>query len=361
MRKLIFILTVLFMGTMVSADAQTAIGGTKFGDNWSLGVGGGVATPTSFNTMFPLNPFIKVELNKDFTPVFGAGVEGTFWMGSNDKQKFGAGHTLISNRFDTMKGHNFFRGVQVGFTGNVNLTNLICDYKEGRVATTSIKAGMGYGRTKVPSTSGKEGNDLTVTTSLVENFRVSDASSIKLESGVYWSLYHSGQQGIKFNKNHSQFFVSLGYVYHFMNSNGTRHIKEYEVGSYEEELARLRAENARKPKVVEKTTIVKVPSNVSLFNNSIPFAKGKADLTDESVKKLDEMAKVFKGKTVDVEGYASYDNPANEQFDLELSKQRAVNVAEYLQQKGVTVRKTSYFGHGMGEESQREVKIILVE
>jgi outer membrane protein OmpA-like peptidoglycan-associated protein len=311
--------------------------------------------------MFPLNPFIKVELNKEFDPIFGAGVEGTFWMGSNDKQRFGVGHTLVSNRFDTMNGHNFFRGVQVGFNGTVNLTNLICGYNEGRVATTSIKAGMGYGRTKVPSSSGKERNDLTTTTSIVENFRVSDASSIKLEGGLFWSLYHSGQKGIKFNKNNAQLFVSVGYVYHFKNSNGTRRFKEYNVNKLEREIARLRVENERKPKIVEKTTIVNVPSNVSLFNNSIPFAKGKADLTDETVKKLDEMAKVLKGKTVDVEGYASYDNPANEQFDLELSKQRAVNVAEYLQQKGVTVRKTSYFGHGMGEESQREVKIILLK
>ncbi len=359
MRKFILFMA-LFVSALVSVNAQTtAIGGTKFGDNWSLSVGGGVATPTSLNKMFPLNSFIQIGLDKEFDTIFGAGVEGAFWMGSNDKQRFGVGHTLVSNRFDTMNGHNFFRGIQVGFHGTVNLTNLICNYKENRVATTRIKAGMGYGRTKVPSTSGKERNDLTVTTSLVEDFRVSDASSIRLEGGVFWSLYKSGQRGVKFNKNNSQLFVSVGYVYHFKNSDGTRRLKTYDVGRYDAEIAMLRAENAKKPKIVEKTTIVQGP--VIVLNNSVPFAKGKADLSDESIKKLDEMIKGLNGKTVDVEGYASLDNPSNEQIDLELSKQRALNVAEYLKGKGVNVRKVSYFGHNMGEDSQREVKIIPVQ
>lgn len=357
-----FILTIaLFVSAFVGANAQTtAIGGTKFGDNWSLTFGGGVATPTSLNKTFPLNPFFKVGLDKEFDTIFGAGIEGAFWMGSNDKQRFDATHTLISNRFDTMNGHNFFRGLQVGFNGTVNLTNLICGYKENRVATTRIKVGMGYGHTKVPSTSGKERNDLTTTTSIVEDFRVSDVSSVRFEGGVYWSLFKSGQRGVKFNGNESQIFFSVGYVYHFKNSDGTRHLKKYDVGRYEAEIAKLKAENSnKKPTIVEKTTIVQGPTIV--INNSIPFARGRADISDESAKKLDEMIRGIKGKTVDVEGYASLDNPANEEIDIELSKQRALNVAAYLKDKGVNVRNVSYFGHNMGEESQREVKVIIVQ
>ena len=75
MKKLFAILAVCV--AMLSANAQTAVKGNRFGDNWTLGVSGGVITPTVNHAFFgSMRPAIAVEATKWFTPVYALAVQG---------------------------------------------------------------------------------------------------------------------------------------------------------------------------------------------------------------------------------------------------------------------------------------------
>ena len=78
MKKLLLAIA-LFAAGINGANAQKA----KFLDNWYLGVKGGVTTPMTFDHVFPLNPTAGFKLGKNFSPVFGANIEGLVGFGDN--------------------------------------------------------------------------------------------------------------------------------------------------------------------------------------------------------------------------------------------------------------------------------------
>ena len=122
MKKLIFMMLMAF--SAIVANAQTAVQSSKILDNVYVGIDGGVATPLTFSNVFPLNGTATLRVGKQFTPVWGAEVEGTAWFGSNS----GYGFLSTPNRFDGAS-HNVVRGTYVGVNGTVNLTNLFGGYK----------------------------------------------------------------------------------------------------------------------------------------------------------------------------------------------------------------------------------------
>ena len=120
MRMFILTLVISFM-MIFTANAQIATENAKVFDNVYVGVEAGVATPfTKPNSWFPANTLVGLHVGKQFTPVWGAEVEGTAWLGSHQVMRH-------ANRFD---GHNhcFIRGQYVGINGTVNFTNLLFGY-----------------------------------------------------------------------------------------------------------------------------------------------------------------------------------------------------------------------------------------
>ena len=134
-----FILTMLLALTAVfSVNAQTQsnyAGSSKFMDNVSVGVVGGVETNLN-QWNWPQGAVAGIVINKEITPVFGVTLEGT--TGINNITNWNNGYrTSCSNAFDTWS---------VMLAGRVNLTNAIWKYNgKPRKFEVETNTGIGYG------------------------------------------------------------------------------------------------------------------------------------------------------------------------------------------------------------------------
>ena len=130
MKKLFTIIS-LFAAVM-TANAQSAVKGNYFTDNWTLGISGGVITPTTNHAFFgSMRPTITMELTKWLTPEYGLAVQGQTAI-NIDKLGWGKSKTA----FDL---------AQVMLLNKVNLMNAFGGYKgEPRMFEIEAYAGLGY-------------------------------------------------------------------------------------------------------------------------------------------------------------------------------------------------------------------------
>lgn len=343
MKKFIFSLLMAFM-TIISMNAQTAVQTSELFDNTYVGVTGGVTTPLDFNSVFPLNTAAGLKLGKEFTPVLAFEIEGVA--------------ILNDNHWNGPK--TFVKATNLGLNGVVNLSNLFAGYN-GTPRTFEFKTNTGLGWFHVwdnPS------NALTAKTGVdVQfNFGKTKSHSLILTPAVYWNLNKYGK--IKFDKRGAQLGVAVSYLYHFKTSNGTRHFKTYDVGAMLGEIDRLNAELAKKPtevvrEVVKTVTapatnaVATVAKNDVINPYVVSFAQGSYALTDAARGVLDGIAS---GTTVTIDATASPEG--TEAFNLELSKNRANVVAEYLKGRGVNVESANGLGV-TGDDSQRVARILF--
>lgn len=344
-----FILNVMLMFSMVmGVSAQTAIETPKFFDNWYVGVNGGATTNLDFNSVFPLNANVGVVLGKDFTPVFGAQIEGVTWLG--DKK--------IS------RSHTWFKVVDLGLNGTVNLTNLFCGYNGiPRTFEVSTVTGIGwmhiYADHNLDGTYGKEDNDEFLAKTAMNfawNLGKSRAHQLYVQPGIYWNLTNTRHDPVHFNKHFAQIGVSLGYVYKFKTSNGTHNFVTYDIGAVNDRINHLMAENdaLRKAKPGVTTVTETVEKIVKVSDVVVYFAQGSDVLTAEAKAALDNVAT---SATVDIVGTASPEG--SDAVNNPLSERRANNVAEYLKNRGVTVN--SITGKGVTGETSNRVAIVTVK
>lgn len=109
----------------MSAGAENALTGTKFTDNWSVGINAGVTQPLAhpYSIGENIRPQVGVELYKQFTPVFKTGVE--FNAGINTTGIYG--NRGVRTAFDH---------ANLNLLGGLNLMNLL----------EAIKARLGCSR-----------------------------------------------------------------------------------------------------------------------------------------------------------------------------------------------------------------------
>lgn len=350
MKKIIFMMLMAFSAIVV--NAQTAVQTSKVLDNTFIGIEGGVSTPLTFDNVFPLNPTATLHVGKLFTPVVGAEIEATAWLGSR------AGY---ADRFDGYT-HNLVRGSYVGLNGLLNLTNLLCGYNgTPRLFEVSAVAGPGWVHTFTPNNSDKYHNHLGAKTGLDLAFNLGKAKAhtISVRPAVLWNLSVPGNSigQLAFNKKGAELYLGVGYTYHFKTSNGTHHFKVYDIGALNDEINRLNAELAKKPTRVEvvKEVVKEVPVTNTIINTResvVYFAQNSDVLTEDAKAILDTV----NGK-VKIDAYASPEG--TEQYNKELSQRRANVVAEYLRAKGVTV--TEAVGHGVVGETSNRVAIVTLQ
>ena len=73
MRKSIILLALILGG--LTANAQSVVEGTKFMDNWSVGVNAGAVTPLTHASFFKgMRPGFGVGISKQLTPSFRFGI-----------------------------------------------------------------------------------------------------------------------------------------------------------------------------------------------------------------------------------------------------------------------------------------------
>lgn len=340
MKKFLLMMALLF--SFITINAQTAIEESKVFDNTYVGVTAGAMTPLDFNSVFPVNTVVGLKLGKEITPVVGFEVEG---LASFNDNHFGDFKTGI-------------KATNLSGALTLNISNLFAGYNcKPRPIEFKTNTGIGW-----LHTCGDVSNALTAKTALDVVWNIGNKRSISVivSPGVYWNLnsFDGAISNIKFNKHHAQFALMASFVWHFKTSNGTRYFKKYDVGSMISEIERLNEELAKKPteveKIVEKVVVETPTATVAQVANNVTyifFAQNSDVLTDDAKKSLDAV----QAGEYDINGYASPEG--TNEYNMQLSKRRAEAVADYLTNKGITIKNVEGHGVAFGDATNRMVTI----
>lgn len=338
MKKSLFVIALA--ASSVAANAQTAIESSKFFDNWYFGIGGGVSAPMSSDPLFPLNGTASITAGKRISPIFALEAEGTALFGSHASN--GVHFNMSEN------GHyNIFRSIGVGVNGVTNLSNLFSGYKgTPRAVELGLVTGLNWIHGFTPHASDKAKNFLGAKTGLAIDFNLgaSKASTIRVEPSVMWNLSKPGNSygNLAFNCDGAQLALAVKYIFNFKTSNGTHHFKTYDVGAMQDEIARLNAELAKKPKevikevpvekIVEKPVeVVKTITKETQLAPVVIFQLGKSTIDASQKPSVAMIAKYMQNhptSKVLINGYASPEG--NAELNQKLSDARAKAVYDML-------------------------------
>ncbi|MBD5355711.1 MAG: OmpA family protein [Bacteroides sp.] len=370
--------SVLTLGAVSGAFAQQAIETPKFGDNWSLGLKGGVTTPLTNDPFFKsMRPVVGLQLDKKITPTFRVGAEGLFSINTSNVR---GPHS--STAFDDS---------YVGAFGAVNLFNLFGGYP-GYVRPFEIEAQAGAGWGHRFETAIKDINYFGTKAGLNFNFNVSDEVTISVSPSVIWNMTGSPveQSTASYNANRANFNVTAGVAYNF-GGNGFKTVRPYdqaEVDALNGQINELRgvvdaqaAENAAltataaglaaqveqlqnmPPKVVDKVQIKNSLESVRYVFFKIGSSVIGAD-QQPNVEMIAAYLNNHPGSKVVIKGYASKDGP--EELNIRLANQRANSVKDALMKRyKIPASRIQAEGCGIGEmfeeESWNRVAICILE
>ena len=360
MKKFLIALSMLAMG-ISSTQAQVAYEKDKAFDNVYLGVEGGVMGPMSFEHFAPLNAAAGLKLGKQFSPVYGANLEGLAFFGDNRWQTGSLGFA---------NSHTIVRGVNLGLNGTINFTNLFCEYNPDRRFEVGAEAGVGYWITfgdkkLIGVANGGDDTELTAKTGLTFAYNLGEkrAWQLYVEPAVLWNLTHGPGDAVQMGKQAAQLGLFVGLNYKFKTSNGTHNFKVWNVGELNDEINSLRDQLNAKPKEVVKEVIKEVVKEVPAQTTQtlcidnlvfVTFAQGKYFLTNEAKKALDD---VKAGRHVQIVGTASPEGP--KALNDRLSQNRADVVAKYLQSRGVIVDEAK--GQGVQGVTSNRLAVVYVK
>lgn len=325
---------------------------SRFGDNWSIGVEGGIQT-NLHDWHTPQGAIFGVNLNKDLTPYFGLSIEALAGANNTGNWFSPSGHFHNGTAIDNLTGF---------LTGRWNVSNSLGRFNGGRrVFEVETNVGIGYGEFFTNKKLGidpwrafqfKAGLDL--------NFYLGKARAwaINIRPAFVWNLSATGQ----FDCRYAVAQVTAGCTYHFKTSNGTHFFIKSDAQALKDEIAALTALNnelqaqlANRPveqevvveKVVEQVEVPTYIDNTYVVN----FAWNSAELVGDAKATLD---KIPTDATVNIAGFASPEG--NKGYNLTLSVERADAVKNYLQSRGVKVADCTGFGADNAESN----RIVIV-
>lgn len=308
----------------------------SFGSNWFIS--GGVGAQVYFGDNDSkadfgkrIAPALDVAVGKWFTPSLG------LRLAYNGLQAKGA----TPNANDVfVKGGQYSNGYYkqkwnlANFHGDVllNVSNLLCGYKENRVYSLIPYLGAGWLR----SWSEPNFDELGVNAGLINKFRLSSALDLDIEMrGVLMKNAFGGKS------KEGMAGVTVGLTYKFNKRNWKPSGAVMPSGELDEMRSRinaLKSENEelkrdlvaarnKKPEVVVQKEVV----NTGVSRLVVLFEIGKSSISKKEYMNIESMAKVIKGgnKTYTVCGYADKGTGSAE-YNLKLSKKRAEAVREVL-------------------------------
>lgn len=310
----------LAIAVSATAQQQNYAGSSKFTDNWSAGLNGGVQT-NLHDWNLPQGAAFGIELNKQLTPTFGITLEGN--AGINNRRNWYKGASHFCN-------HTLVDQFSVLADGRINITNLAAGYKgTPRLFELETVTGLGYGHGYACSNTGYPKNDvLLAKAGLNFNFNLGQekAWTVKVSPAVIWNASATG----KLDNRYAVGQLTAGVVYHFGNSN-KKHYMELPVPVVVEKQVVVE-------KVVEKLVPQRpVPARPrpNLGNGwSVNFEKGSAQLTNpEEVRKVADAIKATKDVSFRISGFTSPEG--SEKVNRELGIARAEALKEALVKEGV--------------------------
>ena len=347
MKKFIFMILAAICSIMtVSAQSQSNYcGSSKFFDNVSIGVVGGVETNLN-DWNAPQGAVAGIVLNKEISPIFGVTLEGNTNINGLRNWASDASHFHCANTFD---------GLSVYLTPRVNLTNALLGYKGSpRKFELEAVAGPGYGFWLHD-----EHNALLVKAGLNLNYNLSNAFTVTLRPAVVYDLNGTGT----FNTNHSIGQVTAGIVYHFKTSNGTRSFKkaklysQSEVDALNAKIKDLQSNLETANKAVKTNAINTVDTvyteSPSSLGNVVSFTLNSAKVDETQMANLDNAVRILKENPdlkVTLKGYADK-NTGSATYNKRLSVRRAEAVKKVIVDKyGIDTDRIDVLGVGDTEQ-----------
>lgn len=329
------------MVVCLSVNAQTAIETPKTFDNVYVGAQIGASTPMSFDSFFPLNTNFGIKIGKNFTPVIGFNIEGDMWFGSASYNQ---------GRFSYRNG---IRATNIGLNTTFDMFNWIGGYKPDRVFTIIPEVGLGWLHSF--NSNAVDFDNLSAKTGVQFAWNIGKAKAWQLyaEPTIWWNL--TGDKGVRFNRNHSQLGLQIGFTYKFKNSNGTHNFVAWNVGKMNDEINDLHAKITELENRKPDTIIVR--DTIQVMNYAAPyyvcFAQNSSELTSDAKKVLDNIPT---NMAVSVEATASPEG--TETYNKNLSERRAEVVTKYLTDRGIRVNSSE--GLGVPNEASNRVAVITV-
>lgn len=325
----------------------------RFIDNWevSVGVGGQSFYRLHETPDLDLNEGNKISFGfnvaagKWFTPIFGARVQYQGISMTNAVLETGA--------------ENNWNYHYIHADALINLTNWICGYKSDRFYNAVLIGGAGYGLSSSENMEGAN-NEMVMTAGLQNRFRLCKSwdANLELKANLTKQGFDNANSGFRFGNIYD---VTAGVTYKISNKRDFALIdhdmytskiaaleKDVENGNKtiaegEEEVAKLKKALDKEKKAKEaameaerKAKAAYAPTpNQSL---SIFFRLGESEISDkneENLKFLAEAIKASKGNEVfTITGYADRQT-GTEEYNENLSKERAEAIYNYLVDLGV--------------------------
>ena len=356
MKKVLMMFAAALLTATASAQ-NTAVTANKFGDNWYLGINGGITSTSTYsgdNAMKfkGLAPNFGIRLGKNLTTVFGLALEGNAYFKANEKS--------------TLNSKTFINATTVNLLGTFNLSNLFGGYQgEPRTFELIALGGFGWGHQF-----GMPAKVNTIDTKLALDFAFnlgeSKAWQIYVEPAIVYGLegYVNGQSvsnGMKFNFDNAMLQANLGLVYKFGNSNGThnyaieplRNINE--INMLNAKINELRADNEAKDgklnenlrtiaelqaliddlkaKLTEcenRPTTSTVVVKKNLLQPIVIFGQGKSTIDAAQYASVEMVAKYMRNHPnakLLIKGYASPEGDPERNMALSLARADAVRTA----------------------------------
>lgn len=360
MKKRTMIAGLLLGMAVVGANAQTAVEGNKFLDNWSLGINAGGTTPLTHSAFFKnMRPVVGLGLTKQLTPSFGIGMEA---MGS----------------FNTTVSRTAIDNSNISLLGMVNLNNFFGTYT-GVPRTFEVEAvfGIGWLHYYVNEELGDHINSPSTKVGLNFNFNLgeSKAWTLAVKPALVYDMNDAGYY--HFNANCAAWEITAGLKHHFKCSNGehyfnkVRPYNQSEIDALNAQVNRLRGEadnNAaalrketqrangletelnecrnKAPQVVTNT----IDNSKKTLESVITFRQGRTTIESSQLPNVERIATYLrnhKEASVVIKGYASPEGSA--EVNARIANQRAEAVKKMLVSKyRIAESRISAEGQGVG-------------
>lgn len=366
MRKIfsIFMLTLTMFLSASTMSAQHV--GTKFTDNVSVEVKGGVST--SMLDMYKgVSPVVGIQVERYVNPWLGFAVDA---------------NTLIANPYGSENPHTMFDVVNVNMLSKVNLLNTFNFNGERKFFEPVLFAGIGWGHRTCEdfAKSFEHGKNYMVSKAGVElNFNLDKekAWGVRVSPAVVWGPVDCG----RLDARNSGFEITAGVTYHFKGSNGKRHFTNARLYDYEEvrrlneTIEALNNENTHQKRVIEgqraalrkqadllrrKPEVIRDTVYMNL-NSKVFFNAGSAVITSKAAVR-DLAAQLKTNTNYVVTGYASEEGAT--EYNQTLSENRAKNLMNMLVEYGVNPDNVTFVGKGettqfsATDRSQNRVAVV---
>ena len=380
-----YVLTIIAAASVAAASAQDVYYAPSFGDNWSIGIDGGVTTPLSKGHAFfgDMRGGFGLHLQKQVTPVFSLGVEGYAAVNTSSWNSKIATTSLGESYIVPVKSSTAIDNMYVGAYGSVNLMNLFGGYQQ-RKFDMELTAGIGWGHdfydrmAMIPyNADARDQNYMATKVGVNFNFNVTENLTVSVKPALVWNMTGTKYEPLDvdfttaaYDRSKLALNVFAGVAYNFgpgfIAATGKN---QAQIDDLNAQINQLRADIAacnaataaaaanaadlanqleacknRKPEVVKEV-------NNNLQSVRYVFYRiGSSVITADQMPNVEMVASYLnnhKDSKVVVKGYASQDG--NLEFNKKLAAARAESVKNALVKKyGIAADRITAEGEGIG-------------